>query len=88
MSNQVNITMKIPVIKEIVEKYSLAELRKAEDALLDEKTPEIDIKGDDEGEQLTHTLAGIWIRNKMDDEGLEFMAALRLYTQKVRVSIN
>ena len=80
--------MKIPVIKEIVEKYSLAELRKAEDALLDEKTPEIDIKGDDEGEQLTHTLAGIWIRNKMDDDGLEFMAALRLYTQKVRVSIN
>ncbi len=80
--------MKIPVIKEIVEKYTLAELRKAEDALLDEKTPEIEIKGDDEGEQLTHTLAGIWIRNKMDDEKLEFPAALRLYTQKVRVSIN
>ena len=80
--------MKIPVIKEIVEKYTIAELQKAEEAILNEQTPEIEIKGDDEGEQLTHTLAGIWIRNKMDDDGLEFPAALRLYTQKVRVSIN
>ncbi len=80
--------MQIPVIKEIVEKYTLAELRKAEDAILEEQTPEIEIKGKDEGEQLTHTLAGIWIRNKMDDEGIEFPAALRLYTQKVRTSIN
>ncbi len=80
--------MKIPVIKEIVEKYTIAELQKAEEAILNEQTPEIEIKGDDEGEQLTHTLAGIWIRTKMNEENLEFPVALRLYTQKVRVSIN
>ena len=46
--------MKIPVIKKLVEAYDLDELRNAEEALLEENTPIIDIDGEDEGEKLTH----------------------------------
>ncbi len=80
--------MKIPAIKQLVEAHTLAELRAAEEALLDEQTPAFDIPGDDEGEQLTHVLAAIWIQHYMDEHGVVFPAALREYTKKVRVSIS
>ncbi len=80
--------MKIPVIKKAVEQFSLEELKAAENALLDEKSPEIDIEGADEGEQLTHTMAAIWILHEMKHQGIDFNTALRLYTSKVRASIS
>ncbi|WP_020526376.1 DUF6952 family protein [Flexithrix dorotheae] len=79
--------MKIPVIKKLVEEHSAEALEKAEAALAEEQTPEIEIPGDDEGEQLTHAFAALWIKQKMD-EGEEFKTALRAYTQMVRSSIS
>jgi hypothetical protein len=80
--------MKIPAIKKLVETQTLEALRAAEDALIDEQQPAFEVEGADEGEQLTHVFAAIWILNHMQDQGVEFMAALREYTKKVRVSIS
>ncbi|WP_026999533.1 DUF6952 family protein [Eisenibacter elegans] len=80
--------MKIPAIKQLVETYTLDQLRQAEEAFYEEQTPAISIEGADEGEQLTHTIAAIWILEKMQAEGSDFKTALRAYTQRVRASIS
>ena len=80
--------MKIPVIKKIAEAHTLEELRAAEEALYNEETPAIEIKGDDEGEQLTHVLAAVFIKEHMAEHGSELKTALREYTLKVRNSIS
>jgi hypothetical protein len=80
--------MKIPVIKKLVETYKLDELMTAENALLDEQPLPIEVEGDDEGEQLTHIYAAIWILKYMQENSADFKTALREYTKKVRVSIN
>ena len=80
--------MKIPVIKKITEAYSLEELQKAEMALYNEKKLEIEIGGDDEGEQLTHVLAAVFIKEHMAEHGSDLKTALREYTLKVRNSIS
>lgn len=79
--------MKIPAIKKLVETCSIDQLKDAEAALCDEQKPSIDIEGDDEGEQLTHILASIYIKEKMD-EGTPFNQALRDFSQRVRKSIS
>ncbi len=80
--------MKLPAIKKAVETYSVDELKAAENALLEGETMAIEIDGDDEGEQLTHVLAAIFIKETMVAEGVEYNAALRKYTQRVRTSIS
>lgn len=80
--------MQLAVIKQLAESHSTAELRAAEDALLNEQQPEIAVEGKDEGEQLTHVLAAIEIHNDMSKNSLDFRTALRNYTQRVRNSIN
>jgi len=79
--------MKIPVIKKVVETYSIEQLAAAEEALYEEQAPAIVIEGDDEGEQLTHILAAKFIKERMA-EGKEYNAALREYTKRVRASIS
>lgn len=80
--------MKIPEIKKLVEGFSTRELIKAEEALVNEEIPEILIGGADEGEQLTHVFAAIFIKEKMEKELLDFKTALREFTGKVRESIS
>ena len=80
--------MQIPVIKKITEAYSLVELQKAEAALYEEQIPEIEIEGKDEGEQLTHVLAAIFILEYMAKNGVDLKTSLREYTLKVRNSIS
>ncbi len=80
--------MKMPVIKQLVETQTLQTLVEAEEALLDERQPDFEVPGEDEGEQLTHVFAAIFILNHMRDHGADFKTALREYTKKVRVSIN
>jgi hypothetical protein len=80
--------MKIPAIKKLVENNSLQELMTAEAAIVEEQQPAIEVEGEDEGEQLTHVLAAVWILNEMEDNGTDFKTALREYTKKVRVSIS
>jgi hypothetical protein len=80
--------MKMPVIKRLVETQSLDSLVAAEQAILEEQTPAFEVEGEDEGEQLTHVFAAIFIINHMQDNGSDFKTALREYTAKVRVSIS
>jgi hypothetical protein len=80
--------MKIPVIKKLAETHSLKELQAAEEALYNEETLAIEVMGDDEGEQLTHVLAAVYIKEHMAENGSELKAALRAYTVKVRNSIS
>ncbi len=80
--------MQIPVIKQLAETYTIDVLRAAEDAIINEQTPAIEIQGKDEGEQLTHVLAAIEILNDMEKSGIDYRTALRNYTQRVRNSIS
>lgn len=79
--------MKIPVIKKLAEAHTLVELQAAEEALYNEEVPAIEIKGDDEGEQLTHVLAAVYLKEHMAKHGSDLKLALREYTEKVRNSI-
>jgi hypothetical protein len=78
--------MKLPEIKSLLV-HDIQELKNAEEALLNEEAPAIEVPGIDEGEQMTHIYAAIWIKEKMD-EGMNDREALRAYTQRVRNSIS
>jgi hypothetical protein len=80
--------MKLPVIKHLAVTYTLEQLKAAEEALLNEQQPSIEIEGDDEGEQLTHTIAAIAILEDMDKNNVDIRTAIRNYTQRVRNSIS
>ena len=79
--------MQIPIIKKLVEAYSLIQLKDAEDAMLEEQKPAIEVEGKDEGDCLTHVLASIYIKEKME-QGTAFNQALRDFSQRVRNSIS
>lgn len=79
--------MQIPVIKKLVEQYSLTQLQSAEEAMMEEQKPAIEVEGKDEGECLTHVLASIYIKEKME-QGIAFNQALRDFSQRVRNSIS
>ncbi len=79
--------MKIQAIKKLVETYRLNEIIQAEEFILDGKVSEIEVEGEDEGEQLTHVFAARFILEKMEG-GMEFKDALREFSQKVRTSIS
>lgn len=80
--------MQIPIVKKIVAEFSIEQLQAAEEALLNEEKPSITIEGEDEGEQLTHVMAAIWIKNDMETNNNPLPKSLRNYTEKVRKSIS
>lgn len=80
--------MKLPVVKKLVNDYSMEQLEAAENAILEEAAPVIDVEGEDEGEQLTHVMAAIWIKREMETNDLSLNKAMREYTVKVRKSIS
>jgi hypothetical protein len=80
--------MKLPVIRSLAENHSIEELLKAEEAILNEERPEIEVTGDDEGEQLTHVISAIAIKEDMAKNGVELREALRNYAERVRKSIS
>ena len=80
--------MKIPAIKKLVETYEVATLQNAEAKLLEGEPLDIEVEGSDEGEQLTHIMAAIWVKQQMESNNIEFMEALRAYTKRVRDSIS
>ena len=79
--------MKVPAIRKLL-KVDIELLRKAEEDLALENTPEIEIEGADEGEKLTHVFGAIWIKEQMASGDMDEKTALRAFTQKVRSSIN
>ncbi len=80
--------MKLAVIKKLAETQKIDELRKAENAILNEEVPAIEIEGEDEGERLTHVIAAIQILSDMETQGSDLRTALRAYTERVRNSIS
>jgi hypothetical protein len=80
--------MKVPAIKKLIASYPLTELLNAEVQLLEGEPITIEVEGDDEGEQLTHIIAAIWIMEEMKNRNIDFQESLRAYTKKVRESIN
>lgn len=80
--------MNIPAIKTLVQKYSIQQLSKAEEEITEGKPPSIEVEGEDDGEQLTHVIAAVWILKHMDERKTDFKTALRDYTRIVRSSIN
>jgi hypothetical protein len=80
--------MNVAAIKQLVEVYSVEQLLKAEEDLLNELQPSIEIAGADEGEKLTHVLAAIFCKHEMEKENMNINQALRLYSQRVRGSLD
>ena len=80
--------MNINTIKHIVESYTLDQLHQAEQDLLAEKPLAIAIDGTDEGEQMTHILAALFCQTVMAEQQISLQQAVRLYSQRVRDSIN
>ncbi|MCB9263107.1 MAG: hypothetical protein H6607_12095 [Flavobacteriales bacterium] len=80
--------MHLPTVKHLVENFEKTQLEAAEAAILEEQTPEIEIGGADEGEQLTHVIAAIWIKNDMIENHRDLRDSMREYTKKVRKSID
>jgi hypothetical protein len=80
--------MKLPVIKQLVELYTLEQLQQAEEQLLNEQPIAIEVDGDDEGEQLTHILGAIDVLERVKNENKDKSTALREFSQRVRNSIS
>ncbi len=80
--------MKLPVIRSLAEKHTIEELKLAEESILDEQKPPFEVLGDDEGEQLTHVISAIAIKEDMAAYGVELRVALRNYAERVRKSIS
>jgi hypothetical protein len=80
--------MNVNSIKNLVQKYNLEEIQSAENSLINELSLDIEVEGKDEGEQLTHILAAIFCKQEMVDKGISINHAIRIYSQRVRGSIN
>ncbi len=80
--------MKLAVIKDLVENRTLAELKSLEEKLCNGEPLDFEVKGDDEGEQLTHVLAAIDILERVKNEKVDLRTAIRGYSERVRNSIS
>lgn len=79
--------MRTAALKELVERYNIDQLKQAEEALLDEQTPDIDLGPDEPGDQLTHVIGAIEIKKQVL-AGTDEKTALRNFIQRVRNSIS
>ena len=80
--------MKINAVKQLVEQYDLETLRKLQDELENEQPLSVPVEGDDEGEQLTHILGAIWIKEQVAQNGTDTRVELRNFAARVRESIS
>lgn len=77
--------MQLPAVRKLLT-YSHEELKAAETALMDGKPLPMEVEGHDEGEQLTHLLGAIWIKEQVAG-GMDEKEALRAFASRVRDSI-
>lgn len=80
--------MNIASIRNLADAYTLEQLQQAEAALLREEALTIDVPGTDEGEQLTHLIAAIWVLEYKKVHAVDTMSGVREYTKRVRESIS
>jgi hypothetical protein len=79
--------MKINEVKRLAETHSRAELQAAAECIEAGQEPEIAVSGDDEGEQLTHCLGGVFVCEACE-AGKTMKDALREFAQRVRGSMS
>ncbi|MEX0966065.1 MAG: hypothetical protein WD077_02425 [Bacteroidia bacterium] len=80
--------MKISVIKQLAETHEVATLKKLEDDLVEGRSMEYEVGGEDEGEQLTHILGAIWVKEQMKINGSDMRTEIRNFSGRVRGSIS
>ncbi len=80
--------MKINAMKELVEAHNIAELNALTTQLENGEPLSHPVHGDDEGEQLTHLLGAVWIKEQMALNNSEFKTELRNFSSRVRESIS
>jgi hypothetical protein len=80
--------MKLPVIKDLAETKSISQLKEAEEKLINGEELPFEIKGDDEGEQLTHILGALDILERVENEKIDLKTATRAFFERVRNSIS
>ncbi len=80
--------MKLGAIKDLVENMDLTTLRILQDDLENERQLSHPVPGEGAGEQLTHLMAAIWIREQMETKGTDLKTELRNFTARVRDSIS
>lgn len=78
--------MKIAAVKKITQEYTAEQLDQAQTNLLAGAALGIDVEGEDEGEQLTHLYAALWIKEHMSANNSDLNTSLRAYTAMVRQS--
>jgi poly(A) polymerase Pap1 len=80
--------MKLPVIKNLAENKTISQLRDAEEKLINGDNLPFEVKGDDEGEQLTHILGALDILERVENEKIDIKTATRAFFERVRSSIS
>lgn len=80
--------MNISAIKQLVDNHDLVTLQMLQSELEEEKPLSHEVIGEDEGEQLTHLLGAIWIKEQMFENGTDYKTELRNFTSRVRGSIS
>lgn len=80
--------MNIASIRSLADSFTREQLCEAEQHLIDDQQPSIDVPGTDEGEQLTHVIAAIWVLDHKATAMCDTMTAVREYTKRVRQSIS
>ncbi len=80
--------MKLPVIKDLAETKSISQLKEAEEKLINGEELPFEVKGDDEGEQLTHILGALDILERVENEKIDLKTATRAFFERVRNSIS
>lgn len=80
--------MQANAIKKLVDTYTPEQLAEAEALLLEGELLHIEVEGKDEGEQLTHLSAALWVIHDMNEHQNDFRTSLRNFMAKVRNSIS
>lgn len=81
--------MQIKAIKQLLDQFSLEELKNLEERLLEEETLDTkDVPGVDEGEQLTHLSGAVWCIEEAEKNGTSPQSEIRNFASRVRKSIS
>ncbi len=81
--------MQIKAIKNLLDKFTIDELRLKEEQLLEGEELSFDeVEGEDEGEQLTHLTGAIWCIEEAAKNGSIPQSEVRNFAARVRNSIS
>lgn len=79
--------MKVRVLRDLVDNQTLADLKKAEEAIIKDYPLLIKVEGNNLSEKLTNIIAAINILEKMNEVHVEFEKALEEYSKKIKEPI-